>query len=250
MWPELSRKAFIVTGGSRGLGRGIVRALAASGARLAIVGRDLASAEAAAIEARTTHGVEAMAIRADVAQAEDCRRAVAEASARFGALDGLVNNAAFFIWQSLLDATPEDAQRMFAANSVGPLLVAQAFVRVCAPEAAIVNISSIAGARGAENLGLYSASKAALDMLTKVMALEWTSRGVRVNAVAPGHIETEGVIEDFQTGRLDAKKMAAAIPVGRIATPGDIAQTVLFLLSSRARHVTGAVLTVDGGESM
>ena len=100
-----------------------------------------------------------------------------------------------------------------------------------------------------EGVGLYSASKAALESLTRSMAVEWAGKGLRVNAVAPGHVATAGVLEDFRTGRLDEKAMLQRIPSGRIADGDDIAKAVLFLSGDRARHVLGHVLTVDGGEA-
>ncbi len=137
---------------------------------------------------------------------------------------------------------------MFAVNVQGPLFLGQAFARQAfdaGREGVIVNVSSIAGTRGAMNCGLYSASKAALDNLTRVMAMEWTPRGVRVNAVTPGHIETEGVTADFATGRLDRAAMTSAIPARRIASPEDVAEAVLFLLQpALATHGRGGA---DGG---
>ena len=167
-------------------------------------------------------------------------------------VDILVNNAAVFAVLPLIEAGAAEAARFFAVNTIGPLNAARAFARWAFDHGrggAIVNVSSIAAGRPAPGLALYSASKAALDSLTRSMAVEWAGRGLRVNAVAPGHVATEGVLEDLRTGRLDEKTVLARIPAGRIADGGDIADAVLFLCSDRARHILGQVLTVDGGEA-
>ena len=172
---------------------------------------------------------------------------------RFGTIDILVNNAALFAVLPLIDADAAEAARFFAVNAIGPLNAARAFARWAIDHGrggAIVNISSIAAGRPALNVGLYSASKAALDSLTRSMAVEWAGHGLRVNAVAPGHVATEGVLEDLRTGRLDEKTVLARIPAGRIADGDDIAEAVLFLCSERARHILGHVLIVDGGRGV
>jgi NAD(P)-dependent dehydrogenase (short-subunit alcohol dehydrogenase family) len=190
-------------------------------------------------------------VPADVAEAADCERLIATTVERFGAVDILVNNAALFAVRPLIETDAAEAARFFAVNAIGPLNAARALAHWAIDHkrgGAIVNVSSIASGRPALGLGLYSATKAALDSLTRTMAVEWAGRGVRVNAVAPGHVATEGVLEDLRTGRLDEKKVLARIPVGSIAVGDDIADAVLFLCSGRARHIVGHVLTVDGGE--
>jgi NAD(P)-dependent dehydrogenase (short-subunit alcohol dehydrogenase family) len=190
-------------------------------------------------------------VRADVAEAADCKRLIAAAADQYGAVDILVNNAALFAVSPLIDADAVDAARFFAVNAVGPLSAGRDFARWVIDHkraGAIVNVSSIAAGRPALNVGLYSASKAALDSLTRSMAVEWAGKGLRVNGVAPGHVATEGVLADLTTGRLDEKEVLARIPAGRIAEGDNIADAVLFLCSSRSRHVLGQVLTVDGGE--
>jgi NAD(P)-dependent dehydrogenase (short-subunit alcohol dehydrogenase family) len=230
---EFAGRVAIVTGGGTGIGFALARAFLANGARVVIAGRRLEALEAAA----QALGGEVEIVQADVSLSEDCERIVRMAVERFGAADILVNNAAHFAVQPLLEADEPDAAAFFGANVNGPLFCARAFAsRIFARECrgAIVNISSIAGARSAAGCGLYSATKAALDSLTRTMALEWTSRGVRVNAVAPGHVETEGVIEDFRSGRLDEPSMMRRIPAGRIAAFEDIADAVMFLAGERS----------------
>ena len=242
----------IVTGGGAGIGFAIARAFARAGGKVAIAGRSRETlVHSAALIEEMAGSV--LVVQADVGVAEDCERIVAEAVERFGAADILVNNAAHFALLPLLDADAEAAARFLNVNVAGPLLCARAFAAQALAKGRggrIVNVSSIAGARPAPGCGLYSASKAALDMLTRSMALEWGPKGIRVNAVAPGHVATEGVLEDFQAGRLDEARMLAAIPARRIADVDDIADAVLFLCSDAARHVMGQVLTIDGGEGM
>ena len=249
--PEFAGKVAIVTGGGGVLGHAIARAFARQGAEVAIAGRtrETLARTAAAIEKEC--GATALPIVADVAQAPDCERMVTAAVDRFGAVDILVNNAARFAVLPLIDADAAEAARFFAVNAIGPLNGARALAKWAIEHGrggAIVNVSSIAAGRPVPGLSLYSASKAALESLTRSMAVEWAGKGLRVNAVAPGHVKTEGVLEDFRTGRLDEAAMLARIPDGRIADGDDIADAVLFLCSDRARHIIGHVLTVDGGE--
>jgi NAD(P)-dependent dehydrogenase (short-subunit alcohol dehydrogenase family) len=248
---EFARKVVVVTGGSAGIGRAVAQRFAKRGAHVVIAGRNIDAANRAADEIARETKVGALAVQVDVSVPEQCEKLVAEAVAHFGALDVLVNNAAHFAVVALLDAHAEEAARFLDTNIRGPLLCARALARWAVGArrtATIVNISSIAGARPAPGCGLYSASKAALDSLTRSMALEWTPRGIRVNAVAPGHVNTEGVMADFAAGRLDYAAMIGRIPAGRIADVQDVAEAVIFLASERSRHIVGQTLTVDGGE--
>ena len=248
---EFEGKVAVVTGGGAGVGFAIARAFAREGARVAIAGRTEATLTHAAEKIDKEYGRPVLPIIADVAEGGDCERLITTTIDKLGAVDILVNNAALFAVLPLIDADAEAAARFFAVNAIGPLNAARAFARWAIDHkrgGAIVNVSSIAAGRPAPGLALYSASKAALDSLTRSMAVEWAGKGLRVNAVAPGHVATKGVLEDLRTGRLDEKAVLARIPAGRIADGDDIAEAVLFLGSERARHIVGHVLVVDGGE--
>ena len=249
--PDFPGKVAIVTGGGSGVGFAVARAFASANAHVAIAGRTKATLAHAAAAIDEASGGSVLTVEADVAVEADCERIVAATVERFGALDILVNNAAHFALVPLIEADAAQAARFLSVNLAGPLHCARAFARWLLERGrsgTIVNVSSISGVRPAAGCGLYSASKAALDSLTRSMALEWAPRGLRVNAVAPGHVATEGVIEDFRAGRLNEAAMIASIPARRIADVDDIADAVLFLCGDRARHIAGQVLTVDGGE--
>jgi len=248
---EFDGKVAVVTGGAGGIGYAIARAFGREGARIAIAGRTKETLTRAAERIEEECGRAVLPVPADVARQGDCERLIAATVERFGAVDILVNNAALFAVLPLIGTEAAEAARFFAVNAIGPLIAARAFARWAVDHkrcGAIVNVSSIAAGKPAEGLALYSASKAALESLTRSMAVEWAGQGLRVNAVAPGHVATDGVLDDLKTGRLDDKAMLERIPVGRIAEGGDIADAVLFLCSDRARHILGHVLTVDGGE--
>jgi NAD(P)-dependent dehydrogenase (short-subunit alcohol dehydrogenase family) len=246
-------KVAVVTGGGAGIGFAVARAFAREGARVAIAGRSRDTLAHAAASIEEARGASVLVIPADVGDPADCERIVAATVEGLGALDVLVNNAAHFALVPLMEADTAQAARFLDTNLVGPLQCARAFARWAIERrrrAAIVNVSSISGGRPAPGCGLYSASKAALESLTRSMALEWAPHGLRVNAVAPGHVNTEGVIADFRAGRLDEAAMIRSIPARRTADVDDIADAVLFLCSDRARHIAGHVLTVDGGEGL
>jgi NAD(P)-dependent dehydrogenase (short-subunit alcohol dehydrogenase family) len=250
---ELDEKVVVVTGGSAGIGRAIALAFAACGAKVVVAGRNFEAASHVVAAIERDMGEQALAVRADVSLAADCSGLIDAAVGRFGSVDILVNNAAYFALVPLLDAGAEDASRFLSTNLCGPLFCSQALARwVIANNrtGVIVNVSSISGARPAFGCGLYSATKAALNSLTKSMAFEWTPKGIRVNGIAPGHVNTDGVLADFASGTLDHDAMMRAIPARRIADVADIANLVLFLSSEQSRHIVGATLTIDGGESL
>jgi len=248
---EFHGKIAVVTGGARGIGYAIARAFARAGAHVAIAGRTGKTLAHAADAIEKESGRPVLPVPTDVAKEDDCERLIAATVDRFGAVDILVNNAALFAFRRLIDMDAAEAARFFAVNAIGPLIAGRAFARWAIDHkrgGSIVNVTSIAAGRPAERLALYSASKAALESLTRSMAVEWAGNGLRVNAVAPGHVATEGVLEDLRTGRLDEKAVLARIPLGRIAGGDDVADAVLFLSGDRARHILGHVLTIDGGE--
>jgi NAD(P)-dependent dehydrogenase (short-subunit alcohol dehydrogenase family) len=244
--PELGGSVAIVTGAAGGVGREVVRLLRAAGA--AVVAEDV-DPSVAELE---TEDERVAAIEGDVADGATARTAVATALERFGRLDVLVNNAARFLLKPALDTSDEEWDATMRTNVRGVFVhCREALPALAAGDGgAIVNVASISGLVGLTDQVAYSASKGAIVQLTRQLAVEWAPRGVRVNAVAPGAIDTP-FLRDALVGApdLDAvlAQIAASHPLGRISDADEIAETIVFLASPRARFVTGAILTADGG---
>jgi 3-oxoacyl-[acyl-carrier protein] reductase len=246
---DLSEKVALVTGGSRGIGRAVAQALGAAGARVVInyQGNEAAAREAAAaVEAA---GGQASIKRFDVSDPEAVDAAVTEIVKEAGRLDILVSNAGIAIDQLLLRLKPEELEKTWQTNVAGAVWCAKAAIRpmMRAKRGRIIHLSSVVGEAGNAGQAAYAASKAALLGLTKTLAREYASRGVTVNAVAPGYIET-----DMTSSLPDAARaqIVEQTPVGRVGTPQEVAAAVVFLASDEAAYVTGQVLRVNGGMYM
>lgn len=243
---ELNGRVAVVTGGSRGIGRAIATALAEAGASVAVVGRNGAAAQEAAAE---LPGDGHAGYACDVADPGQVDATVKAIEAAQGGIGILVNNAGITRDNILLRMKDEEFDDVIAANLKGSFNFIRAVTRgmMKRREGSILNITSVVGLMGNAGQANYAASKAGLVGLTKSVAKELASRGVRCNAIAPGFIETD------MTDALDETQKEAllgGIPLGSLGQPEDIAGAALFLVSPRARYITGQVLAVDGGMVM
>lgn len=246
---ENIRRAALVTGGGRGIGRAICLALAAQGYDVAVnYAASSAAAEQTAEDCRA-YGVQAVTLQADVTDPAACQSLVDTAAKTFGRLDVLVNNAGVTADKLILRMQEEDFDKVINANLKGAFFCCKAACKLMMRQryGRIVNISSVVGLHGNAGQSNYAASKAGLVGLTKSLAKEFAARNVTVNAVAPGFIGT-----DMTNAMTDAAKQAAmaGIPAGRIGAPEDVANAVAFLASENAAYITGQVLCVDGGMGM
>jgi 3-oxoacyl-[acyl-carrier protein] reductase len=244
---SLVRKVALVTGASRGIGRAIARDLAARGALLALVGRDAVALDETAAEIRATGIDPKIAIYvADATDPSAVDAFVAATQKEFGAIDIAVANAGQAIDGLLVRSKPSDIESMLAANLKSAFYLVSAVARPMMKQrsGAIVLVSSIVGIAGNAGQAAYAASKAGLLGLAKSAAKELGSRNVRVNAVAPGLIETAMTESMPQEARAH---YLATIPLGRAGTPEDVSGVVTFLCSDAARYVTGQTIVVDGG---
>lgn len=243
---ELDGSIALVTGGSRGIGLAIAQALAEAGARVAVIGRDGQRArEAAAALPGEGHAGYAC----DVGEAEQVTETVKAVEADLGAVDILVNNAGITRDNILLRMKDEDFDDVIAANLKGPFLFTRAVARgmMKRRSGSILNITSVVGLTGNAGQANYAASKAGLVGMTKSVAKELASRGVRCNALAPGFIRTDmtdALTED------QVANLKSSIPLGSLGEPEDVAEVARFLVGPGARYITGQVIAVDGGMVM
>ena len=240
----------LITGALTGIGRATALAFARDGARIVVSGRRDEAGHALTQELRSL-GVEAEFVRADVRHEDDVRNLVDKTVARFGRLDIAVNNAGTEGKPGpVTEQTADSYAATFDTNVLGVLLSLKHELRVMQAQGAgsIVNLSSTMGHRGAANASLYTASKHAVEGLTKSAALEGAAFGVRVNAVAPGPIET-AMLDRF-TGNADRKAgLVAGVPLKRTGRPEEIADAILFAASAKASFITGQIIAVNGGKT-
>lgn len=239
--PSFDSRVVLVTGASRGLGVVVVDAFLAAGARVVAVSRELPGRRDECL----------LDVEGDVAEPTTAARVVGAALEAFGQLDVLINNAGLDLAKPLRETTAEEAQQVFAVNALGPLWMIQAASDALAERGgAIVNVTSRLAHIGVPEMAVYGSSKGALRALTHGAAVELAPLGIRVNAVAPGMTETPLLTEWLEASDDPAATRAdveARIPLGRLATPQDVAAAILFLAGDAAAHITGVTLPVDGG---
>lgn len=245
---ELTGRVAVVTGASKGIGAQIAKRLAVEGASVVVNYASSKSDADEVVAAILKDGGKAIAVQADVAESAALKRLFEKAQDAFGRLDILVNNAGVFGFVPLEQVSEEDFRRQFDTNVLGTILaIREALAYFGAAGGSVINISSISSINPVPNSVVYSASKSAVDAVTKALANELAGRKIRVNAIAPGMTMTEGLaglgVDDGA-----AKSIGAGLPMGRIGKPGDIAEVAVFLASDRSAWVTGERITVSGGQ--
>ena len=244
----LAGRTVVITGGAQGIGEACARKLVADGAAVALW--DMADARGQALAAELVDGGgRAIYQHCNVALKAEVDAALAATMHALGAIDGLVNNAGIFKAAEFLDITEADWDAVIDVNLKGAFLAGQAVARVmvAAGRGAIVNMSSVNGTLAIPTIASYNASKGAINQLTRVMALSFADKGVRVNAVAPGTIATELARSAVLTSDEARARIMSRTPMKRLGEPGEIADVVAFLLSDAASYVTGEIVVVDGG---
>jgi 3-oxoacyl-[acyl-carrier protein] reductase len=245
---KLAGKVAVVTGASKGIGASIAKHLAAEGAAVVVNYASSKSGADQVVDEITRNGGKAVAVKADVAKKADIDNLFAETKKAFGQVDILVNNAGVYEFSPLEKITEEHFHKQFNLNVLGLLLTTQKAVEQFGPNGgSIVNMSSIASTLAPPTGSVYSATKAAVDTVTKSLAKELGPRKIRVNAINPGPVETEGFSAAGFKGSDFEKNAVAQTPLGRIGQPEDIARVVTFLASADSGWVTGETVQTAGG---
>lgn len=251
--PEFEDQVVIVTGGAQGTGAAICRAFAEAGATVVVSDLDGDRADELARDLTATGSPPAVGMATDVAHPDACEALVERTFAQLGGVDVLVNCAGIFARTPAIEMTDDDWTHMFDVCIHGAFWCSRALARRLierhAP-GAIVNISSTASTHSAPGVSAYSAAKAALSSLTRSLGVEWAPHRIRVNAVAPGHVNVDRLRAAAARGFMDLDAVARSIPAGRMAEPAEVAEAVMFLAGDRAGFITSQVLFVDGGFSV
>jgi 3-oxoacyl-[acyl-carrier protein] reductase len=245
---KLSGKVAIVTGAAKGIGAGIAKEMAAEGASVVV---NYASSKKSADEVVTEikkNGGKAIALQADMAKKSEIERLFSEAMRAFRRIDILVNNAGIYEFAPLEEITEEHFHKHFNVNVLGLILASQQATKYFGAEGgSIINISSVASTKAPATTAVYSASKGAVDTVTKALANELGPRKIRVNAINPGVVETEGLHAAGIVGSDFEKQAVSETPLGRVGRPSDIAPAAVFLASSESSWITGETLLITGG---
>ena len=245
---KLTGKVGIVTGASKGIGAGIAKYLAAEGAAVVVNYASSKDGAEQVVNEITKEGGKAIAVQADVAKHEDVQHLFAETKKAFGRLDILVNNAGVYQFAPLEETTEDQFQRQFGINVFGLILATREALKFFGPEGgSVINIGSTITSVTPPATVVYTATKAAVNAITRVLAKELGPRKIRVNSINPGVVETEGVHAIGILGSDFEKDAVAQTPLGRIGQPGDIAPAVGFLASPDSGWITGEILQVAGG---
>lgn len=245
---KLNGKVAVVTGASKGIGASIAKALAAEGASVVVnyaSSREGADKVVAAIVAKDG---KAVAVQGDVGKAADVTRLFEETKKNFGRLDVVVNNAGIFKFDPLEEVKEEEFHRQFNTNVLGTILTSREALKYFAKEGGnIINVSSVITTNPLPHSSIYAATKGAIDVLTVGLSRELASRNIRVNAIAPGGVETEGTHTMGMIGSEMEKQLVAQTPLGRIGQPEDIAKVAVFLASDDSAWLTGERISASGG---